>query len=165
MTRALKFLLFVFFAVFLATGVSMVLIVNADEASAPWIALLVRNYTIVFAWHLACWMLLGMFTNYYWDLFNLGKGFEAVQVPRILLPLMVSPVVFLPVYNLWLTATPQSYLLFEVIAVQTGFFWHALFTKLAPLDRAAAIPWSVNNGGRAGHLKAAPAPAGPELGR
>lgn len=156
--------MFIYAVVFMATGVFMLLIVNADEGSQAWISILVRNYTIVFAWHLACWMLLGMFTNYYWDLFNLGKGFEAVQVPRILLPLMVSPVVFLPVYNLWLTANPQSYLLFEVIAVQTGFFWQALFTKLAPLDRAASIPWSVNNAGRAGYAKP-PVSTGQELGR
>ena len=80
----------------------------------------------------------------------MGKGVEAVQVPRIILPLMVSPFVFLPTYNLWLASSSQSYLLFAVIAIQSGFFWQALFTKLAPLDRPAAIPWTVSNGGRAG---------------
>lgn len=156
MSRALKFLLFIFLVTFISTGVFMLLIANRDETSAPWVDILVRNYTIVFAWHLVCWMLLGMFTNYYWDLFNMGKGFESVQVPRILLPLMVSPFVFLPIYNLWLTANPQSYLLFEVIAVQSGFFWQALFTKLSPLDRASNIPWTVNNGHRNGAAKPAP---------
>ena len=146
MSRALKFLLFIYCAMFLLTGAGMVVIVNVDESSAPWITALVRNHGIVFAWHLVCWMLLGMFTSYYWDLFNLGKGLDAMQVPRILLPLMVSPFVFLPTYNLWLSSSSQSYLLFEVIAIQSGFFWQALFTKLAPLDRATNIPWSVNNG-------------------
>jgi hypothetical protein len=38
MSRALKFLMFIYFVVFLTTGAFMVLIVNADEGSAPWIA-------------------------------------------------------------------------------------------------------------------------------
>jgi hypothetical protein len=147
MSRALKLLMFVYVVVFLTTGAFMVLIVNADETSSAGVALLVRNHGIVFAWHLVCWMLLGMFTSYYWDLFNLGKGLDAMQAPRIILPLLVSPFVFLPTYNLWLSSSSQSYLLFEVIAIQSGFFWQALFTKLTPLERAANIPWSVNNGG------------------
>ena len=87
MSRALKFLMFIYFVVFFTTGAFMVLIVNADEASAPWITLLVRNHGIVFVWHLTCWMVMGMFSNYYWDLFNMGKGLESVQVERIILPL------------------------------------------------------------------------------
>lgn len=160
MSRALKVLMSIYFVVFLTTGAFMVLIVNADDASAPWIALLVRNHGIVFVWHLACWMVMGMFSNYYWDLFNLGKGLESVQVGRIVLPLLVSPIVFYPTYNLWLSSSSQSYILFEVIAFQGGFFWQALFTKAKPLEPSAAIPWSVNHGGRGSHAKAAPvAPA------
>ena len=147
MSRALKFLIALFLIVFLATSAFMVLILNAGDNAEPWLTLLVRNHGIVFAWHLVCWMILGMFTNYYWDLFNLGKGLEAMQVPRIVLPLMVSPFVFLPTYNLWLASSSQSYMLFAVIAIQSGFFWQALFTKLAPLDRPANIPWTVANNG------------------
>jgi hypothetical protein len=73
MSRALKFLMFINFVVFLTTGSFMVLIVNADEGSAPWISLLARNHGIVFVWHLACWMNLAMFSNYYW-VANAGKG-------------------------------------------------------------------------------------------
>ena len=40
MSRALKFLMFIYFVVFLTTGAFMVLIVNADENSVPWIGLL-----------------------------------------------------------------------------------------------------------------------------
>ncbi|MEO7108575.1 MAG: hypothetical protein ABIZ09_19535, partial [Rhodoferax sp.] len=100
MSRALKFLMFIYFVVFLTTGAFMVIIVNADEASAPWVNLLARNHGIVFVWHLACWMTLGMFSNYYWDLFNMGRSLESVQVERIILPLLVSPIVFYPTYNL-----------------------------------------------------------------
>lgn len=145
MSRALKLLIALFFVVLLATSTFMVMILNAGDNPEPWVALLVRNHGIVFAWHLVCWMILGMFTNYYWDLFNLGKGMESMQVPRIVLPLMVSPFVFLPTYNLWLASSSQSYMLFSVISIQSGFFWQALFTKLAPLDRPANIPWTVTN--------------------
>ena len=163
MSRALKFLMFIYFVVFLTTGTFMVLIVNADEGSQPWITLLVRNHSIVYAWHLVCWMILGMFTNYYWDLFNMGKGIESMQVLRIVLPLLVSPFVFMPTYNLWLASSSQSYMLFAVIAIQSGFFWQALLAKVAPLDKPATIPWSVNNGaGRAN--RGAATSNGPELG-
>jgi hypothetical protein len=164
MSRALKFLMFIYAVVFIATGVFMVLIVNADESSQPWITLLVRNHAIVYAWHLVCWMILGMFTNYYWDLFNMGKGMESMQALRIVLPLLVSPFVFMPTYNLWLASSSQSYMLFAVIAIQSGFFWQALLAKVAPLDRPASIPWSVNNTGRNGRAPTS-TPQGPELGR
>jgi hypothetical protein len=49
MSRALKLLMFIYVVVFLTTGTFMVLIVNADESSQPWIALLVHNHAIVFA--------------------------------------------------------------------------------------------------------------------
>ena len=162
MSRALKILMFIYFVVFLTTGTFMVLIVNADEGSQPWITLLVRNHAIVYAWHLVCWMVMGMFTNYYWDLFNLGKGIESMQPLRIVLPLLVSPFVFMPTYNLWLASSSQSYMLFAVIAIQSGFFWQALLAKVAPLDKPASIPWSVNNGaGRANRASATS--NGPEL--
>ena len=162
MSRALKLLMFIYLVVFITTGVFMVLIVNADDSNPVWINTLVRNHGIVFVWHLTCWMVLGMFANYYWDLFNLGKGLESMQVQRIVLPLLVSPMVFYPTYNLWLSSTSQSYILCEVIAFQGGFFWQALFTKAKPIDAAAVIPWSVNNSaaGRAG-AKANSAPAQP----
>lgn len=163
MSRALKFLMFIYFVVFLTTGTFMVLIVNADEGSQPWITLLVRNHSIVYAWHLVCWMILGMFTNYYWDLFNMGKGIESMQVLRIVLPLLVSPFVFMPTYNLWLASSSQSYMLFAVIAIQSGFFWQALLAKVAQLDKPASIPWSVNNGASRTSRGAATS-NGPELG-
>lgn len=158
MSRTLKLLIFIYFVVFISTGAAMVLIVNADESSAGWVLLLARNHGIVFVWHLACWMTLGMFSNYYWDLFNLGKGMESLQIERIVLPLLVSPIVFYPTYNLWLSSSSQSYILFEVIAFQSGFFWQALFTKAKPIDPATAIPWSVNNsaGARGAAPKSAP---------
>ena len=157
MSKSLKFLMFIYFVLMISTGVCMILIVNADETSPPWISLLVRNHGIVFVWHLACWMVLGMFSNYYWDLFNLGKGLDAIQVERILLPLLVSPIVFFPTYNLWLSSNSQSYILFEVIAFQSGFFWQALFTKAKPIETTSSIPWSVNNSAssRSGSAKAA----------
>lgn len=155
MSRALKILMFIYFVVFFTTGAFMVLIVNSNEASQPWIGMLARNHGVVFVWHLTCWMVLGMFSNYYWDLFNLGKGLESVQIERIVLPLLVSPIVFYPTYNLWLSSSSQSYILFEVIAFQGGFFWQALFTKAKPMAAAAPTSWAINygGGGRVGHGK------------
>jgi len=163
MSRALKVLIFLFFVVFLSTGAGMVLIVNADEGSAPWIGLLARNHGIVFVWHLACWMTMGMFSNYYWDLFNMGRGMDAMQVERIVLPLLVSPIVFYPTYNLWLSSSSQSYILFEVIAFQSGFFWQALFTKAKPIEAAPQIPWTVNNSGARGVQQAKAVSNGPTV--
>ena len=161
MNRALTLLTLIYTLVFAATGIFMVFILNADDTSAPWVGLLVRNHSIVFGWHLVCWMVLGMFTSYYWDLFNLGKGVESMQVPRLLLPLMVSPFVFLPIYNLWLASSSQSYMLFVVISIQSGFFWQALFTKLAPLERAGPIPWTAGSTTRS--ARQAPAPVAEKL--
>ena len=146
MSRALKFLMFIYFVVFLTTGTFMVLIVNADEGSQEWIRLLVRNHGIVFVFHLYCWLVTGMFANYFWDLFNLGKGLSSMQVERIVLPLLVSPFIFYPTYNLWLSSSSQGYILFELIALQGGFFWQALFAKVKPIETPANIPWTVNNG-------------------
>ena len=100
MNRALTLLTFLYLALFAGTGGLLVLSLNADEAAAPWIVWLLHNQSIVFGWHLVCWMVLGMFTNYYWDLFNAGKGAESVQLPRLLLPLMVSPTALQPVASL-----------------------------------------------------------------
>lgn len=150
MSRALKSLIAIYATVFLVSGSFLMLILNADETAPQWIRTLVMNHGIVFMWHLACWMVLGMFANYYWDLFNLGKGLESLQVQRIVLPLLVSPVVFYPIYTLWLSSTSQSYILFGVIAFQGGFFWQALFTKAKPLEQqSTVIPWTVNNSARA----------------
>jgi hypothetical protein len=169
MSRALKVLITIFALVFITSGAFMVLIVNADDNSAHWITVLARNHGIVFVWHLACWMTMGMFANYYWDIFNLGKGLESVQVERIVLPLLVSPIVFYPTYNLWLSSSSQSYILFEVIAFQSGFFWQALFTKARPLEQSLATnPWAVSYGAtgnrNSGQAKSGAQPSTPHAG-
>ena len=69
---------------------------------------------------------------------------------------------FYPTYMLWLSSSSQSYILFEVIAFQGGFFWQALFTKAKPLEQAANIPWTVNNGTGRLSTKAAAAQQSPE---
>jgi hypothetical protein len=147
MSRSLKLLIFVFAVVFLLTGVMLLLINNADDASPLWLTLLARNHGLVFVWHLCCWMVTGMLANYYWDLVNQGKTAASMQVERIVLPLLVSPIVFYPTYMLWLSSSSQSYILFEVIAFQNGFFWQALFAKARPAaDTSSGIPWTVKSG-------------------
>jgi hypothetical protein len=45
-----------------------------------------------------------------------GQGPGVGAGGAFVLPLLVSPFVFYPTYNLWLSSSSQSYILFEVIA-------------------------------------------------
>jgi hypothetical protein len=145
MSRSLKLLIAVYALIFLLTGVLLLLINNADDSSPLWLTMLARNHGLVFVWHLCCWMVTGMLANYYWDLANQGKNASHMQVERVVLPLLVSPIVFYPTYMLWLSSSSQSYILFEVIAFQNGFFWQALFAKARPADVSQGIPWTVKS--------------------
>lgn len=131
MNRMLKSLAAVYALFFVATGTLVSLMANGAAA--------VQDYQPffdqVFALHLACWMLLGMGANHFWDLFREGKGWESFQLPRILLPLLVSPMVFYPTWSLWLGSKQDTQIIFELIAFQNGFFWQALFAKAGPVTR------------------------------
>lgn len=145
MSRSLKLLISAYALVFVLTGVMLLLINNADDSSPLWLTLLARNHGLVFVWHLCCWMVTGMLANYYWDLVNQGKSASSMQMERVALPLLVSPIVFYPTYMLWLSSSSQSYVLFEVIAFQNGFFWQALFAKARPMETSHGIPWTVKS--------------------
>jgi hypothetical protein len=134
MSRGLKLLVILYAILFVSTGILMILVANTTDSSPAWLKLLNENNGLIFVWHLGCWMVAGMVANYYWDLFNQGKGFSDIQIPRLLLPLLVAPIVLYPTYNLWLTSKSASYILFELIAFQNGFFWQALFSKARPIE-------------------------------
>ncbi|MBK7007043.1 MAG: hypothetical protein IPH37_19680 [Burkholderiales bacterium] len=74
----------------------MVLIVNADEGSAPWIALLARNHGIVFVWHLACWMTLGHVFQLLLGFVQHGPWPGRRAGGTYCVALLVSPIVFYP---------------------------------------------------------------------
>lgn len=52
-------------------------------------------HNVIFAWHLACWMVLGVIANYIWDLFGANNDFSGVSLPALLMPVLVPPIVFL----------------------------------------------------------------------
>lgn len=92
---------------------------------------LARLLTPVFLVHLFFWMLLGMISNYLWDLFKAGKDWGDIRPTDLFLPFLVSPIIF---YSLWGFAANQkvSFLL-ALIAFQNGFFWQVIFAKAGPI--------------------------------
>ena len=123
-------ILFTFFAL---TGILVFVSDNtADNSTSAW-AVLKKNDNVVFAWHLACWMVAGMIANYYWGAFTQTKPTEQVTVNlgKALLPLLVAPIVFYPTWNLWGASNKKDRIMFVVLAFQNGFFWQAFFDKAA----------------------------------
>lgn len=131
MQRALKIILTVYFLFFAATGLLITLLANG----LPALQSLKPYFDQLFAIHLACWMILGMGANYFWDLFRDGKGWESFQIPKLVLPLLVAPIVFYPTWNLWLASKQESQIIYELLAFQNGFFWQALFAKAGPITK------------------------------
>jgi len=66
-----------------------------------------------------------MFARYFWELWSSGKNLTQASVTALLLPLLVSPMVFYPLWSL-LAGAPHS--VFAVVAAfQSGFFWQTIF--------------------------------------
>lgn len=131
MKTSIKAVLAIYIAVFLLTGFLVTLMANGWSQLDQYKA----YFDQVFAIHLACWMVLGMGANYFWDLFRENKGWESFQLPKLILPLLVAPVVFYPTWSLWLGNKQDSQIIFELIAFQNGFFWQALFAKAGPITK------------------------------
>jgi hypothetical protein len=131
MPRTLKLLISVYVLLFAASGLLVTLFVNELPAFNGYQG----YFNQLFATHLACWMTLGMGANYFWDLFREGKGWESFQLPKLVLPLMVAPMVFYPTWSLWLGSKQDSQIIFELLAFQNGFFWQALFAKAGPITK------------------------------
>jgi hypothetical protein len=87
---------------------------------------------IAFGYHMACWMLMGMVANYFWDLFRADKSLQDAKLTQLLLPLLVFPIVFYSLWSWW----PEQKVSFvmNLIAFQNGFFWQVVFSKAAPLN-------------------------------
>ncbi|WP_141249785.1 hypothetical protein [Pseudomonas sp. ACN5] len=122
-----------YFIVFFVTGVLTLYVGNlpANEVS-----LIVEPFhNVVFSWHLACWMVLGMIANYLWDLFGEKKGFADISLPALLIPILVSPIVFFAIWSLVQkdsSGMAKIDLIWPLIAFQNGFFWQVIFSKAAP---------------------------------
>jgi hypothetical protein len=89
---------------------------------------------VAFGYNLACCMLAGMIANYFWDLFRAGKPIEAARLTEVLVPLLISPIIF---YSLWSWWPDQKIsFLMSLIAFQNGFFWQVIFSKSGPITSA-----------------------------
>lgn len=123
-----------FMLVFLLTGTLVLIISNNLDDPGHWIAPFAEYQSFVFGAHMAGWMILGMMSNYYWDLLNAGKTFADTNFNELLLPILVSPIVFYVVWSLWGGGTEKAVIAFSwnLIAFQNGFFWQVVLSKAAP---------------------------------
>ena len=91
---------------------------------------------LVFGLFLYVVMVAGMFARYFWELWSSGKNLTQASVTALLLPLLVSPMVFYPLWSL-LAGAPRS--VFAVVAAfQNGFFWQTIFEGLKPFTPSDA---------------------------
>ena len=93
---------------------------------------------ICYGVHLMTWMLLGMLANYWWDHFRGDKGWADMRLRDILIPLMISPIVFFGTWSLW----PGREITFALclVAFQNGFFWQVVFSKAGPVGPVNVKP-------------------------
>lgn len=86
--------------------------------------------TVAYALFLFVVMVGGMFARYFWELFQNGMTLAEADVTRMLLPLLVSLMVFYPLWTL-VSGAPKDF--FAVVAAfQNGFFWQTIFSGLRP---------------------------------
>lgn len=71
----------------------------------------------------------GMFARYIWELFQAGKGWSDADLKGLLIPLVVSLMVY---YPLWTIASGAVNFFSVVSAFQNGFFWQTIFSGLRP---------------------------------
>lgn len=76
-------------------------------------------------------MLLGMIANYWWDHFRNGKGWDDMLIHEVLLPMLISPIIFFGIWSLW----PGKEITFALclISFQNGFFWQVIFSRAGPV--------------------------------
>lgn len=86
--------------------------------------------TVAYALFLFVVMVGGMFARYFWELFQSGLTLAQADVTTMLLPLLVSLMVFYPLWTL-VSGAPKDF--FAVVAAfQNGFFWQTIFSGLRP---------------------------------
>jgi hypothetical protein len=88
---------------------------------------------VIFGFHLALWLVVGMASNYLWDLFRSGKSWQDVTWRGLLMPVLISPIIFFSVWSIW-KGDPISFAL-PLIAFQNGFFWQVIFSKAGAIDK------------------------------
>jgi len=73
----------------------------------------------------------GMLARYFWELFQAGRSLTDADPSVLLMPLVVSLMVFYPLWTMVSGAARGFFLI--VAAFQNGFFWQTLFSGLRPL--------------------------------
>ncbi len=87
--------------------------------------------TLAYGLFLFAVMVGGMFARYFWELFQLGHTLAQADVRALLLPLLVSLMVFYPLWTM-VSGTPKNF--FAIVAAfQNGFFWQTIFSGLKPI--------------------------------
>jgi hypothetical protein len=88
---------------------------------------------VIFGVHLWLWMILGMASNYLWDLFRDNKSWRDISWRGLFMPVFVAPIVFFSIWSIW--KGDEVSLTLPLIAFQNGFFWQVVFSKAGPVDR------------------------------
>jgi len=135
MPTSVKTASWIFVILFLLTG-GLIIYIDALP-DAPLAKTLNLFISPIFGLHMAVWMVLGMLANYLWDLFRSGKTFSDIKLPELLLPLLVSPIIFYGIYSLW----PDKKIAFalNLVAFQNGFFWQVVFSKAGPIGNGKQV--------------------------
>ena len=126
----IKLLAVVFGLLFMFTGILVIAIDSYPSTQLATAVLPIKS--LVFGSHMAGWMVIGMVSNYLWDLFKSGKTFSDIHLPDLLLPILVSPIVFFGIWSMW----PEKNISFalNLIAFQNGFFWQVILSKSGPVS-------------------------------
>ena len=118
----------IFVGVFLLAGIAVWALGDYPNSSLS--IALVKSKNVIYALYLFCWMILGMMANYFWDLLRAGKSLSDVQLSKLLIPILVSPIIF---FTVWALAAKEGSVDIQVtwpfVAFQNGFFWQVVFTK------------------------------------
>lgn len=76
-------------------------------------------------------MVAGIMARYYWELLGQGKTFGDTKSIDLLRPLLVSPLVFFPIWA-YAVRMPQGPIP-VLVAFQNGFFWQTIFDAAKPV--------------------------------
>jgi hypothetical protein len=128
-----KKLIVAFATVFLVTGISAIYISLFNEAKDSFIAKLTIP---LFGLHMACWMVCGIVAKHVWDVYKTDPAKITIDPMRMIGPLVISPMVFYPIYSLWATKNNDILFILNLMAFQNGFFWQTVFDAARP----AALP-------------------------
>lgn len=128
----MKLVSIIFITLFILSG-GIVIVIDVEPTSGiHWITEATKYKSLIFGSHMAGWMILGMLANYYWDLLNAGKNLSDTNLNELLLPILVSPIVFYVVWSLWGGENGVIAFSWNLVAFQNGFFWQVVLSKATP---------------------------------